>query len=52
MENEDYSANPFGMSFGGGLSMNLSNFNVGIDYGIKTSETFTNTGVVALNIGF
>ena len=34
-----FSENPFGVSFGGGLSMSLSNFNVGIDYGIKTSNT-------------
>jgi len=49
---EEYSTNPFGISIGGGLSMSLSNFNVGIDYGMKTSDTFSNTGVIALNIGF
>ena len=49
---EAYSSNPFGASFGGGLNAKLGNFNFGLDYGLKSSEMFGNTSVLALNIGF
>ena len=49
---EDITKNNFGVSLGGGFSLPLSTLNLGVDYGIKTSDTFGNTGVLAFNIGF
>jgi len=49
---EDYSNNPFGISFGGGLNAKLGDFNFGLDLGLKQSELFGNTSVLAFNIGF
>jgi len=49
---KDYTKNNFGTSFGGGFSLPLGTINLGVDYGIKTSDTFSsNTGVIAFNIG-
>jgi len=44
--------NNFGVTFGGGLNVPLGSLKVGVDYGIKSSDTFGNTGVMAFNIGF
>ncbi len=49
---EDITNNNFGVSLGGGFSVPLSTINLGVDYGIRTSDTFGNTGVLAFNIGF
>jgi len=49
---EDITNNNFGVSLGGGFSVPVSTINLGVDYGIKTSDTFGNTGVLAFNIGF
>jgi len=49
---EDLTKNNFATSFGGGFSLPMGALNFGVDYGIKTSETFGNTGVLAFNIGF
>jgi len=49
---EDLTANNFGASFGGGLGVPLGTLNFGVDYGIKTSDAFGNTGVLAFNVGF
>jgi len=49
---EDITSNNFGVSLGGGFSVPLSTINLGVDYGIRTSDTFGNTGVLAFNIGF
>ena len=47
-----YTANPFGASFGAGLSTKLGNFNFGLDFGMRQSEQFGNTSVLAFNVGF
>lgn len=44
--------NNFGVTFGGGLRVPLGPLKLGVDYGIKSSDTFGNTGVMAFNIGF
>ncbi len=44
--------NNFGVTFGGGLNVPLGSLKLGVDYGIKSSDTFGNTGVMAFNIGF
>jgi hypothetical protein len=49
---EAITKNNFGASFGGGFSVPVGPLNLGVDYGIRSSETFTNTGVLAFNIGF
>ena len=49
---EDLTKNNIGTSFGGGFSVPLGAINLGVDYGIKTSDTFGETGVLAFNIGF
>ena len=49
---EDITKNNFGASIGGGFSVPLGAINLGVDYGIRTSDTFGNTGVLAFNIGF
>jgi len=49
---KDITKNNFGSSFGGGFSVPLGTLNIGVDYGIRSSETFANTGVLAFNIGF
>ena len=49
---EDITNNNFGVSLGGGFSVPVSTINLGVDYGIRTSDTFGNTGVLAFNIGF
>ena len=49
---EDITKNNFSTSFGGGFSLPLGAINLGVDYGIKTSDTFGDTGVLAFNIGF
>ena len=49
---EDLTTNNLGASFGGGLSMPMGTMNFGLDYGIRTSDTFGNTGVLAFNVGF
>ena len=48
---EDITKNNFGSSFGGGFSMPVGSIKLGVDYGIRSSETFSNTGVIAVNIG-
>jgi len=49
---EDLTTNNHGSSFGAGFSVPLSGITLGVDYGIKTSDTFGDTGVLAFNIGF
>ena len=48
----EFGDNPFGASFGGGLNAKLGNFNFGLDLGMKQSDTFGNTSVLAFNISF
>ena len=49
---EMYTKNPFGASFGAGISTKLGNFNFGLDFGMRQSEEFGNTSVLAFNVGF
>jgi len=49
---EDLTKNNFGSSFGGGFSVPIGSLNLGVDYGIRSSETFANSGVLAFNVGF
>jgi hypothetical protein len=49
---DDITKNNFGASFGGGFKLPLGAINLGVDYGLKTSDVFGDTGVLAFNIGF
>ncbi len=49
---EDITKNNFGASFGGGFKLPIGAINLGVDYGLKTSDVFGDTGVLAFNIGF
>ncbi|RMZ49940.1 hypothetical protein EB821_00785 [Candidatus Marinimicrobia bacterium PRS2] len=49
---EGITKNNFGPSFGGGFSVPIGSLNLGVDYGMRFSDTFANTGVLAFNIGF
>ena len=49
---KDITTNNFGYSLGGGFKLPLGAINLGVDYGLKTSDIFGDTGVLAFNIGF
>lgn len=49
---EMYTDNPFGASLGAGMSTKLGNFSFGLDFGMRQSEQFGETSVLAFNVGF